>query len=194
MPGISNFTLTWWYTPDTKLAIVAQTTGAQVLLPGSGYLNSSNGISASVQEDYRLTNTITNHPVETGVAISDHIIPQPKMISITGMLTALYTIPIVGNGILNFNQLGEAVQFLFNAYDQRIVFTLTTGLYFGRGFFQAKNLAIESILIPRNNQFGRTSIRFTINFKEVVITDTGAAANGSKSSQGTLDPNISGIT
>lgn len=198
MAGISNFSLTWWYSADTKLSMVVQTTAGSISSAGfasipSLYLDSSNGLSASVSENYYLRNTITNHPVETGVAVSDHIIPQPKVISITGLLTAIDTIPIVGTGILNFNQLGEAVQFFFNAYDERLLFTLTTGLYFGRSFFQAKNLAIESIDIPRTNQFGRTSIKFSIVFKEVVITDTGNTANGASSSQGSLDPNISGV-
>ena len=188
MADISSFLLSWWYTPSTKLAISFQTLAAK----SEGFLDSSNGLSASVDENYRLENIITSHPVESGTNISDHIIVQPKIISITGLLTAIYTIPIIGNGILDFNQLGSAIQFLFDAADSRTLFTLTTGLYFGRSYFKIKNMAIQSIDIPRNNQYGRTSIKFNIVFKEMVITDTNPSTKNS-SSQAALDPNIGGI-
>ena len=188
MADISNFLLSWWYTPSTKLALSFQTLAAKSI----GFLDSSNGLSASIDENYRLENTITSHPVESGTNISDHIIVQPKVISITGLLTAIDTIPIIGTGILNFNQLGSAIQFLFNAADERTLFTLTTGLYFGRSYFKIKNMAIQSIDIPRNNQYGLTSIKFTMVLKEMVITDTNPSTTNS-SSQAVIDPNIGGI-
>lgn len=190
MVNISSFLLSWWYSPDTKLAITFQTAAASLV--GLTELSSSNGLSASVEENYRLENTITEHPIESGVSISDHIISMPKVISITGLLTAIDTIPIVGTGILNFNQLGSAIQLLFNAADSKDLFTLTTGLYFGHGFFNIRNVAIQSIDIPRNNQYGRTSIKFNIVFKEVIITSPNPTTNNT-STQGALDPNVSGV-
>jgi hypothetical protein len=188
LADISSFLLSWWYTTDTKLAIKFQTLAAK----SSGFLNSLNGLSASVDENYLLRNTITSHPVESGVNISDNIIIQPKVISITGLLTAIDTIPIVGTGILNFNQLGSAIQFLFDASDSKTLFTLSTGLYFGRAYFKIKNMAISSINIPRNSQYGRTSIKFNIVFQEMVITDT-APKITNLSCQAALDSNIVGI-
>jgi hypothetical protein len=196
MAGISSFSLSWWYSANTRLAITFQTLAGTISGDSLERLDYTNGLSASVEEDYRLENQITNHPVEAGVSISDHIIPQPKIISITAMLTAIQTLQIAGfstgEGVLNFNQLGQAIKFLFDSYDQRTLFTLTTGLYFGRGFFQAKSLAIQSINIPRNNQYGRTSIKVGIVFKEVIVTDPYAKSSPSQTSQGQLDPNISG--
>lgn len=194
MAGISNFTLTWWYTPDTKLAISFQTIGGSLTTgPTFQTLDSLTGLSASVEENYRFESQITSHPVEAGLAVSDYIIVQPKIISIQGLLTAIDTIPVVGTGILNFNQLGEGVQFLFQAAQSRQLFTLVTGLYFGRGFYRANNLAIQSLDVPRNFQYGRTSIRFNIVFKEIIITDTNSPKTNS-STQGALDPSDGGIT
>lgn len=198
MAGISSFSLSWWYSANTRLAMTFQTAAGTISTNTLERLDYTNGLSASIDESYRLENQITNHPVEAGVSISDHIIPQPKVISITAMLTAIETLQIAGfntgEGVLNFNQLGEAIKFLFDAYDQRTLFTLTTGLYFGKGFFQAKSLAIQSINIPRNNQYGRTSIRVSITFKEVIITDPYATTKPGQSSQGQLDPNIGSPT
>jgi hypothetical protein len=171
MADISSFLLSWWYTPSTKIAISFQTLAAK----SQGFLDSTNGLSASVDENYRLENVITSHPVESGTNISDHIIVQPKIISITGLLTAI-----------------DTIQFLFDAADSRTLFTLTTGLYFGRSYFKIKNMAIQSIDIPRNNQYGRTSIKFSIVFKEMIITDTNPSTTNS-SSQAAIDPNIGGI-
>lgn len=193
MADIPSFLIGWWYAPDTKLAITFNTIGANITQGNvTGTLNNLNGLSASVEENYRLENTITNHPVETGVSIGDHIIPQPQIITITGLLTAINVIPLVGTGILSFTQLGNAIKFLFSAATERTLFTLTTGLYFGDSFYRKDKLAIQSIDIPRNNQYGRTSIRFTIVFKEIIITKTNAPTRNS-SSQASLDANDEGI-
>lgn len=193
MAGIlPSFLLSWWYTPSTKLALNFTTIGTTLGGLNLTKLDSSNGLSASIDENYRLENTITSHPVESGTNISDHIIIQPKIISITGLLTAIETIPIIGNGILNFNQLGFAIQFLFNASDKRTLFTLSTGLYFGGDYLKIKNMAIQSIDIPRNNQYGRTSIKFTMVLKEVILTDTNPT-NTNLSSQAVIDSNIGGV-
>lgn len=193
MADVTSFLLSWWYTTDTKLAIIFNTVGANLTQgPLLGSLSSLNGLSSSSNENYHLENMITTHPVETGRNISDHIIIMPKVYTITGLLTAIDTIPIIGTGILNFNQLGSAIKFLFDSSDARTLFTLTTGLYFGQSQFKVSNVAIKTIDIPRDNQFGRTTIKFTITFQEMIITDTNAPTDNS-SARGNLSPNASRI-
>jgi len=194
MADISNFLLSWWYTPNTKLSIKFNTIGAS-LTSGSVIptLDSRTGLSASLEENYHLENQITSHPVETGTNVSDHIIVMPQTITVTGILTAIDVLPIIGTGILNFNQLGTAVQFLFGAASERTLFTLSTGLYFGQSYFKKNNLAIQSIDIPRNNQYGRTSIKFTIVFKEVILTNTSPTTNSNYSTQGQPDSANGGV-
>lgn len=189
MAGIDNFTLSWWYSPNTKLAINLTTVGAS--LTNISGLNYRTGVSASVDELYHLENTITDYPVEGSLSISDHIINRPNVFTITGLLTAISTIPIVGLSRLDFKQLGDGVDFLFRAAKKRELFTLSTGLYFGKDYFSQNNLAIESIDIPRNNQFGRSSIKFTIRFKQIRITDSNADFN-TKSSTAVAAPNAPG--
>jgi hypothetical protein len=196
MASISDFSLSWWYTPDTKLSLTFLTLGATLNTPPTpgATLNYNNGLSASLDENYHFENVITNNPVEKGLSVSDYIIRQPKTYTITGLLSAIYVIPIVGTGFLNFNQLGSAVKFLSDAADSGKTFALTTGLYFGSTFFRVTNVAIQSLDIPRNNQYGKTSVKFTMVLKEIVITSTDPSSQGNSSSQGTLDPTAKGVS
>lgn len=194
MAGISNFTLSWWYSSNTKLALSFDTLGANI----GNTLDSTTGMSSSIEENYHMENMITNHPVEDGTNISDHIIVQPKTITITGLLTAIKTLSLfgfnTGNGFLDFNYIGDAVKFLFDASKRRTTFTLSTGLYFGSDYYKINNVAIQSIDIPRNNQYGKTSIKFTMVLKEIVITNTDASNSNNKSTQGQIDVSNTGLS
>lgn len=197
MAGINNFLLSWWYSPTTKLAINFQTTGGTINPIGG--LTSANGLSSSLEENYHYENLITNHPVEGLTSITDNIIRQPKTFSITGLLTAMTSIPLVGNvgpTLLNFNTLARATSTLSNMADSGQLLTLTTGLLFGEGIFRVNSVAIQSLDIMRDPTYGRTSIKFRIVFKQVIITDTTATSRAqvnTKSVSGSLDPSVVGV-
>lgn len=178
--AISSFYLSWWYTADTKLGMYFNNfgQGAQQtpLIPGATKgLDYTNGVGASVEEDYHFENLITQHPVETQGNISDNIIPQPRIITVTGLLTTIKTLIISGfdtglAGHLDFSQLGKATQLLTNLYETRSGISLVTGLLYGSSFYRVDNLAVRSLDIPRNNQYGRSSIKFTITFEQLILT------------------------
>ena len=194
--AIDNFLISWWYSPNTKLAFNFTTAGASAF-SGLSYLN---GLSSSIDENYHFENQITNHPVEGLTSITDNIIIQPKIITITGLLSSITTIPLVGEigpSILNFNTLGRATQILANMVESKQLLSLTTGLYFGSSIFRINNVVIQSLDIPRDYMYGRTTLKFTVVFREVIVTNTDATSRAqvnSKSASGSLDPNIVGVT
>lgn len=44
-------------------------------------------LDASIQETHTATNTITDHPVEKGINVADHIRPEPDQLSIEGEIS-----------------------------------------------------------------------------------------------------------
>lgn len=177
----STFLISWWYSPDTKLGIYFNDFGLNAEVEtleafADQGVDSTNGMGASVQEDYHFENLITNHPVENTVAISDHIINQPITITVTGLLTSLQTLQLggfnTGEGIINFSQLGNAIQILSDMAQDNVGVSLTTGLLYGTQYARFDNLAVQTLDIPRTNEYGRSSIKFTIVFKQLIITST----------------------
>ncbi len=173
--GTESFFVSWWYSPDTKLGIYFNSFGvnqprrvlsADVL----GGLDNTNGMSASIEEVYRYQNLITVHPVESSPAISDHIIRQPNIVSVTGIITSLLTVPIIGTSLIDFGQLGTAVELLTQMAESTSGLTLQTGLLYGTQYKRYNNLAVQSLDLPRTNQYGRSSIKFTIVFQELIVT------------------------
>ncbi len=173
--GPTSFFVSWWYSPDTKLGIYFNDFGINAAsntlstLTTNG-IDSNNGMGASVEENYHYENLITNHPVENNNAISDHIIPQPNIITITGIITSIVALPL--SGIISFSQLGNATQLLIQMAQATKGLSLQTGLLFGKEYKIYNNLAVQSLDIPRTNEYGRSSIKFTIVFKELIITST----------------------
>jgi len=174
---VSTFYLSWWYSPNTRLGMFfnnfSLTANTQILTVNNGFaaengLSYTNGLACSLEEDYHFENIITRHPVEGNTSISDHIIPVPRTITVTGLLTSITPSVILGH--LDFSQLGKATEILIDLYEQRTGISLLTGLLYGQSFLRIDNLAIRSLDIPRNNQYGRSSIKFTIVFEQVVLT------------------------
>lgn len=191
----SSNLLSWWYSPDTKLGIYFNNFGldaATNTLTTAVYsgIDSTNGMGASIQEDYHFENIITSHPVEANNSISDHIIQQPLIISIQGILTSIAGISLVGG--LDFSQLGNATQVLASMaqgpYSNGGI-SLVTGLIFGSSSYSRfDNLAVQSLDIPRNNDYGRASIKFTIVLKQLLITTTNGTVTTAGFSQGLPAP------
>ncbi len=187
----ATFFLSWWYSPNTKLGIyfnnfglsnLNQPLNTRSLGTGvAGGLDYSNGMAASLEEDYHFENLITNHPVENTAAISDHIIPQPRIITITGLITSLQSTSLVGG--LDFYQLGSATELLIGLYESNKGIALTTGLLYGASYLRVNNLAVQSLDIPRNNTYGRTSIKFTMVLKQLIITSVNGSVTSSSFSQ-----------
>lgn len=182
-----TFLISWWYTPDTKLGIYFNefSTGSSretLSLNTNGGLNFQNGMAVSIEENYHTENLITNHPVENTPAITDHIIRQPRIVTISGLITSIRAFPIIGT--LDFSQLGRATQLLVELAESNTGITLTTGLLYGSNYLQMNNLVVQSLDIPRNNLYGRSSIKFTMVLKQIIVTSKNGTLTSSSFSQG----------
>lgn len=65
------------------------------------------GFDAVETENYETVSEITEHPVETGVSVSDHVRPLPDRISLVGFVSnqPIYIDPIKQRGIITSNEL-----------------------------------------------------------------------------------------
>ena len=170
MSIVDNYLITWWYSPGTKLGLYFNSfsqNASSVLLNNSlTHLNYSNGMAASLNENYSYSNLITDHPVEGSSSVSDHIISLPRRITITGAVTSLSSFLIVGNN-LDFNQLGDAVKLLDGLANSKTGISLTTGLLYGSTYYRTDNMAVEKSDIIRNLQSGKTTVQFTMTLKKL---------------------------
>jgi len=197
LPSFQSFVLSWWYSPNTKLALKFETPGATATTNDLDY---TNGLYSSDDETYSSNNIITEHPVENLTNISDYVIIQPKTITITGILSSMSTFVVAGAeipSVLDFSKLARATQILQEMADSKKTLTVTTGLLLGEGIYSLKNAVIQSLNMFRNSTYGRTNIQFNVVFKQVIITDTDATSRAqvnSKSTSGQLDSTAAGIT
>ena len=110
-----------------------------------------------ITEDHRFNSRVTYYPVETGTIISDHIINQPDVVVLQGLVsdTPLNILALFNRSIQAFNQLVQI-------HEQRQVVTVVTGLKV------YPSMAITSMSVPRTIRTGQ-SLTFTIELQRVVF-------------------------
>jgi hypothetical protein len=130
-------------------------------------LNTILVLDVSESENHAGDVDATDHPVEQGANITDHLRPKPRTLSITGMVS---NAPIVDNsdgnaGPFNLGEPGPAED-AYNALEARRVagklHTVNTKLN------SYQNMALMSVSEPRTAQTGDV-LEFTLQFKEILI-------------------------
>lgn len=111
-------------------------------------------------EEHRYASRATQYPVEFGTIISDHIIKEPDVVSISGIVsdTPLNIFPSFNRSVAAFNQLVEL-------HARRLPVTLVTGIKV------YTNMAIILLDVPRNVKTGQT-LTFNIEFQKIIFDDT----------------------
>lgn len=128
----------------------------QVLFPGK-VQNSIGAISidATIEETHERSTEVTDHPVEGGSFIQDHIINAPRRLTMVCMVT---------DTPLN-REPGLHAQAAFNALeelrDARQLFTVVSG------FKVYENMAFESLTMPKTRE---GALRFTATMKQITLT------------------------
>ncbi len=115
-------------------------------------------LDATVRESHEFSATITDHPIEDGGFVTDHVYENPRIVSIEGEIT---NSPVV---FLNFlggisDRKIEAYDQLLELYHKRDVLTVVTGLKV------YTDMVIANLSFPRNQQTGQR-LQFTAEFKE----------------------------
>lgn len=110
-----------------------------------------------ITEDHRFHSRVTYYPVETGTIVSDHIINDPDMVVLQGLVSDT---PL--NILAQFNRSIQAFNQLVQLHEQRQVVTVVTGLKV------YPNMAITSMSVPRTIKTGQ-SLTFTIELQRIIF-------------------------
>jgi RNase H-fold protein (predicted Holliday junction resolvase) len=113
-----------------------------------------------VSEEHKFSSRVTYYPVESGTIVSDHIINQPDVVVLSGLVTDT---PL--NIFAPFNRSVAAFNQLIQIHERRTVIDVVTGLKV------YKNMAITSLDVPRTIKTGQT-LTFNIQLQKIVFDDT----------------------
>ncbi len=112
-----------------------------------------------VSEDHKFTSRVTYYPVENGTIVSDHIINQPDVVTLSGLVTDT---PL--NIVAPFNRAISAFNSLLQIHQRRQIVDIVTGIKIYR------NMAITSLDVPRTVKTGQT-LTFNITLQRIVFDD-----------------------
>lgn len=113
-----------------------------------------------VSEEHKFTSRVTYYPIESGTIISDHIINQPDIVILSGLVTDT---PL--NLFAPFNRSVSAFDSLLRLHRNREVVDVVTGIKI------YKNMAITSLDVPRTIRTGQT-LTFNIELQRIIFDDT----------------------
>jgi hypothetical protein len=159
-------------------------------------------LDASVNENHQANAQVTEHRVESGQNVTDYIRPLPRRLSIEGLVTntplsapksqangvtaqvgkfsapiqtGILEAPFFGGALqvdwqavsfsTQFDRMRDVYGVLVDAALAGAVFTITTSLA------TYKNMVIENFASPRSVETAN-ALRFTVDFKEIVVVDT----------------------
>jgi hypothetical protein len=131
-------------------------------------------LDVSISEQHTSTNEVTDHPVEVGVNIVDHVRPKPDVLKIEGMVSntplpssdaPAYPVTVNGITFLSKSQFqaaraGTAYSDLLSLQSSASLITVVTGL---RTY---DNMVIESLDVPRDAKVGQ-ALRFSCTLKQI---------------------------
>lgn len=116
-------------------------------------------LDATVEESHQYDATVTDHPVEEGGFVTDHVYENPRMVTVSGEITdSPVTIFSILNGLSNRRI--EAKDQLLALYELKEIVVLVTGLEI------YTDMVMQSLSFPRNQETGQR-LQFTAEFKQV---------------------------
>lgn len=118
-------------------------------------------LDATIEERHEYSNTITDHPIEAGGFVTDHVYENPRVLDVTGEITDS---PVSFFSALNgiSNRRIEAKDQLVALYEAREVITVVTGLEI------YDDMVMENLTFPRNQQTGQR-LQFSVTFKQISL-------------------------
>jgi hypothetical protein len=149
-------------------------------------------VDASVSEQHTITAQVTEHPVENGPDVADHIRPLPRRVVLSGIVTntPIYTPATqvrgatgsfagqfsvqVGNKSIKYTALQFSDEFdrVRDVYGELVTAALGGALFeVTTTLAQYENMAITNFDVPRGAGTGN-ALQFQIQFQEVRLVDT----------------------
>lgn len=114
-------------------------------------------LDVTIREEHRFSSRVTNYPIEDGTIISDHIINEPDVLVLVGLVSDT---PL--SIFAPFNRSIDAFNRLITLHQSRQPLTVVTGLKV------YQNMAITVLDVPRDVKTGQ-SLTFTIELQRLVI-------------------------
>ena len=150
-------------------------------------------LDVSLSEAHSSTNEVTDHPVEQGVNIVDHVRPKPDILRLEGMVSNTpLPLPTAETQVrtskgrtfrsrseINQTAAGTAYSDLLALKENATLVTVVTGL---RTY---TDMVIESLDVPRDARTGQT-LRFSCTLKQVrtAVVQTAKVVPQQKNSKG----------
>lgn len=125
-------------------------------------------IDVAVTEEHSFENEVTDHPVEKGSSIADHVRPKPNTVTVEGLVsdTPLSDVSQFRTAFSDGSiPSREAFARLDDLRTSRQIVTVTTSL---RDY---DNMVVQSISVPRDAKTGN-ALRFKAIFKQIRVVDT----------------------
>lgn len=114
-------------------------------------------LDVTLREVHSYNSRVTNYPIEEGSILSDHIINEPTIVVLEGIVTDT---PLA---ILTFfNRSVDAFNRLVEIHQKRQIISVITGLK------KYQRMVITSLDVPRDLRTGQ-SLSFNIELKEVIL-------------------------
>jgi hypothetical protein len=131
-------------------------------------------IDLVLNEVHVMENQVTEHPVETGASITDHIRPRPLKLSLTGIFsdTAISLLDRFERVRAGEPHTIRAVQFFEELRDKGYLVDINNRLK------SYNNMAVESVTFSRSGSSGK-SAAMTVQFKEVTFVESEVLVGGS---------------
>jgi hypothetical protein len=197
------------YAITYKTGLGTQTEGEQTEENPSGYTlqedsdnpgyNSQTGyhmfvFDAIMRANHRIFAEVTQHPVQTGYNITDHIIMQPFLLTLEVAMSdaiAMYTLPnftpMWGNNpsksISAFNEMKAMME-------KRLVVTVNTRLY------TYNNMVLREVSVEDSHKTYNGGLAMVLTFQQIIVADLAALATSNRiqsigeTQQGTISGTI----
>lgn len=142
------------------------------------------------KEDHVLKSAITKHPVETGIDITDHIRPEPRTLTLTGVVVSNTPIGAIAQdpsrqGKNDFA--GNTYRFLRDLWANPRTVVVVTGLE------RYESMAMAALQIPREHKDAGALV-YTVVFEEVQVKQQRRATVLLPATAGEVDLGPQGIT
>lgn len=124
-------------------------------------------------ESHVFENAVTDHPVESGIDVSDHIRALPLKLTITGVFsdTPISVVDAVARRFDGEPHTIRALQFFEELREKRYLCNVSNR------FKSYSNMAVTSIVFSRGSNSGK-SVQMQVNFKEVRTVESAILAGG----------------
>ncbi len=152
---------------DPSVGMTLQAAQRHAGIPNANVFTELPGLlifDAVTQEEHGGESLITSHPVETGADVTDHSRPQPRTVSLVGVVSNRPIVPLYVQGL--YTTRAEDAHLTVEGWRQTgTLLTLSTSLE------TYENMMIRSVSVPRSSSMGNV-VQMAIDFQEIFTAST----------------------